>query len=296
MARPIKAHQFWVRPADGPTAPVREAVAAINNANRSFEFTQHAKQFLAQDLRWDSRRGILTGTVYLLRSSNLPAAIQNGQVGPLPIGDETDLGEPMCFALHPDVGAAVVHYAHTGPRHSVLAAVIGHFLPDAPIAIEPVLRQDMLEQLRRKRFFRGLEFSLSDPKGVQELRTAGGSVGHALSMLDDLGGINIKVEITMGHSRGEGMAADATKAIARTLARVGAQHVEGPGGVSVIKVRGSDGEDAPVEELDLLHAREDIVFEVAETNRSIDTDDARRKLAAELNSRLPALRAQAGGG
>ncbi len=295
MARPIKAYQFWVKPAEGPTAPVRQAVAAINNANRSFEFTQHAKQFLAQDLRWEGRRGILTGTVYLLRSSNLPAAIHDGQVEPLPIGDETDLGEPMCFALHPEVGAAVIHYAHTGPRHSVLAAVIGHILPDVPIAIEPVLRHDMLEKLRRKRFVRGIEFTLSDPRGVQELRTAGGSVGHALSMLDDLGGVNVKVEITMGHSRGEGMVTDTTKALAERLARIGTEHVDGPGGVRTIKVRGSDGDDAPVEELDLLYAREEIVLEVAETNRSIDTDDARRKLAAELNSRLPALRTQAGG-
>lgn len=295
MARPIKAFQFWVKPVNGTTAPVLQAVATINDGNRSFEFTQHAKQYLAQDLRWNDERSILTGTVYLVRSSNLPAAIRDGHAEPLPIGDETDLGEPMCFAFHPEVGAALIQYAHTGPRHSVLAAIIERLLPDLPIAIEPVLRRDMLELLRRKRFVSGLEFAFTDPRGVQELRTAGGSVSHALSMLDDLGGVNIKVEISMGHSRGEGMIVDATKALAERLAHLGTENVDGTAGVRTIKIRGSDGDEAPVEELDLLRAREQVTLEVNEANRSIDTTDARRKLSTALHERLDELRIQAGG-
>lgn len=292
MSREIKAFQFWVHPINGPTAPVRDAVAAVGNGNRSFEFTLSSRTFLAQNLMWESRRGILTGTIYLVRSHDLPAAIFDGKAGPLPIDDQTDLGEPMCFAFHPELGVAMIHYAHTGPRHSALAGIVERLCPDLPILIEPVIRQDMLERLRETSYFRALEFALTDPKGVQELRAMGGSVGNAISMLDDTGGVSVRVEITMGHTSGRGLIADKIRDVARKLAMIGVKDVEGPGSVRSIKVRGAKGADAVVEELDLLKAREKILLEVAESSRSIDTTDACRKLTISLNDRLDSLRTQ----
>lgn len=294
MARTIKAFQFWVKPTEGATKPVRDALAAKGAKPAGFEFVQHAKHFLAQDLAWNNSKGILTGTVYLIRSSNLPAAIENGQAGPLPIKPNTDLGEPMCFAYHPEVGGAVVHYSHTGPRHSVLSEIARRLSLDQAFTVEPLIRTDMLQRLQEKKFFRGIEFALTDPKGIQDLRTAGGSVGDAIGMLDGLHGVSIRVEITMGHTQGEGLAANATKSLARKLAKIGTENVDEHGGVRTIKVRGSEGEDAPVEELDLLKAREEILLEVAESHRSIDTSDACRMLTASLSDRLKNFKAQAG--
>lgn len=294
MTRTIKAFQFWVKPIDGPTTPVRAAVSANTTGQKTFEFTHSGRTYLAQDLAWENRRGLLTGTIYLVRSNNLPAAIRDGHAEPLPISEETDLGEPMCFAFHPEVGAAMIQYAHTGPRHSVMVDVLGRLCPDVPVAVEPVIRRDMLEKLRQKKFFRGIEFALSDPKGVQQLRTLGGSVGNAISMLEDIGGVSVRIEISMGHTLGQGLVLDTTRRLAEKLAKIGAQEVNGHAGVRAIKVKGSDGEDAPVEELDLLKAREPVPLDVGESHRSIDTVDACRKLSTALNERLSELRIQSG--
>lgn len=296
MPRKIKAFQFWMRPAEGPTDPVVGAISAIDATNRSFEFTQHGKSYLAYDLAWHTRNAVLTGTVYLLRHNDLPAAIRDGRAGPLPIPNETDLGEPMCFAFHPGVGAAVIQYAHTGPRHPVLVPIISRFLPNTPMLLEPVIRTDMLVRLRQKQFFRGIEFTLTDPKGIQELRTAGGSVGRAIDMLGDVGGVTIHVEISMGHTRGQGLIANATRGLAERLAHVATREIspDEHGDIGTLKVRGSDGADTPVEELDLLRAREAIAFEADEADRSIDTAETCRKLSTELVARLDNLRTQMG--
>lgn len=293
MTKSIKAYQFWVNPVEGSTKMVRDAVAAIDAGSDGFGISRLEKRYLAQHLKWDARRNLVTGTVYLIRSSNLPAAINEERAGPLPIDDKTDLGEPMCFAFHPEVGVALIHYNHVGPRHQVLATVIEHVLPDVPILVEPVLRRDMLETLDRKPFLRSIEFGLQDPNGIRELRAMGGSIAHAMSMLADLGGINIKVSITMGHSRGEGLRAGARR-LGEKLAKLGAIEVEGHARISAIKVGAAENEDAPIEHLDMLHAREEITFEVGEVGRTIDVAAACRYLADQLQERLGELRIQAG--
>jgi uncharacterized protein DUF6731 len=295
VARVVKAYQFWVTPSTSTGAQFRAAIASRGTSPSNFEFDYSGKSYLASGLNWNSQRGILTGTVYLRRSADLPSAIEGDRARPLPIATTTDLGEPMCFAYHPEASGAIVHYAHTGPRHSVLREVARHLGLDEAIGIEPVIRSDMLQQLDQKRVFKGIEFALSDPTGIAELRAAGGSVGRAISLLGDLGGVNVSVQITMGHTNGS-LSQTATKRLATKLATLGASVVDDdePSGVRKIKVRGSDGVDAPVEELDLLNAREVIELEVEESHRSIDTTDACNKLRISLVSRLRNFRRQAG--
>lgn len=295
MPRDLKAYQFWVTLDNCSNATLHLALSRIRSKNdRSFEFTQNGHNYQAKDLAWDSTTDILTGTVYLLRSNNLPSAVKEGEVSPLPIDIETDLGEPMCFAVHPNVGAALVHYSHNGPRHSVLPALLGRFVSQWKVIIQPVLRADMLEKLDRTEFVTGLEFTLNDPQAINELRTAGGSVSNAIEMLGEHGGVTINVHITMGHTRGQGMIANSVRAFGKRLQRIATQQAEPGKGVTKIKVKGSEGEDAPLEELDLLKAREAIIFTAAESHRSIDTSSACRKLKAELSSRLDDLSNQRG--
>ncbi len=198
------------------------------------------------------------------------------------------------FALQPDPGAALIHYSHTGARHSVLPAMLSKMGYAHAMQVEPVIKTDMLQKLQSKKFFKGLEFSLTDPKGVQEIRAMGGSVGRALGMLDDTGGVNIRVEITMGHTKGEGLVANATKALAKGLAKIGMDAGDDSSPVRAVKVRGSEGEDAPVEELDLLNAREVIEMQVDEADRSIDRSDCQKKLAKLLEDHKDTFKTQAG--
>lgn len=294
MAREIKSYLFWVTPVDFPASGVKDTITTYMQNGRAFEFDHAGHNYLADELHWNSQRQILTGTVYRIRNNSLPVAVRGTQTHDLPLRDDESLGEPMCFAFWPDPGGALIHYAHTGPRHSVMPAMLSRMGYANAIQVEPVIRSDMLQQLQSKRYFQAIEFALTDPAGMQELRDMGGAVGHSLRMLSDLGGVNVRVEITMGHTRGEGLAANTAKSIARTLARIGTETADDHSPVRAVKVRGSDGDDAPLEELDLLRAREPIVLTINEQGRHLDRTDCQRKLSGALNERKPRFREQAG--
>jgi len=294
MSRDIKAHLFRVTPVKEKAYTVRAAVEAFAKAIKPLEFEHAGHDYLATDLIWNASKAVLTGTVFRVRSSGLPAEIHGTQAKPLSIDPSTNLGEPMCFALQPDPGAALIHYSHTGARHSVLPAMLSKMGYAHAMQVEPVIKTDMLEKLQSKKFFKALEFSLTDPKGVQDLRAMGGSVERALGMLDDTGGVNIRVEITMGHTKGEGLVANATKTLAKRLAKIGMEAGDDSSPVRTVKVRGSDGEDAPMEELDLLNAREVIKMQVDEADRSIDRGDCQKKLAKLLEDHKDTFKTQAG--
>ena len=294
MSRDIKAHLFWITPVNEKAAGVKAAVESLGKPIKPSEFEHAGHDYLATELTWSSTKHVLTGTIFRIRASGLPSEIQGTQAKPLSIAPNANLGEPMCFAFLPDPGGALIHYAHNGPRHSVMPALLSKMGYPHPMQVEPVIKSDMLQRLRNKRYFTGLEFALSDPKGIQELRAFGGSVGRALRMLEDTGGVNIRVEITMGHTKGEGLIPNATKTIARKLAEIGMQTADGSSPVRTVKVRGSDGQDAPVEELDLLNAREIVEMQVDEADRSIDRKDCQKKLARLLEEHKSTFTTQAG--
>lgn len=294
MSRDIKAHLFWITPVNESAASVKTEVESFAKDIKPLEFQHAGHDYLATDLMWNATKHVLTGTIFRIRASGLPSEIQGTEAKPLTIGPDTNLGEPMCFAFLPDPGGALIHYSHTGPRHSVMPALLSRMGYPHAMQVEPVIKSDMLQRLQSKKFFRGLEFALSDPKGMQELRAIGGSVGRALDMLDDTGGVNVRVEITMGHTKGEGLIANATKTIAKKLAKIGMQTADGSSPVRTVKVRGSDGQDAPVEELDLLNAREIVEMQVDEADRSIDREDCQKKLAKVLDEHKTTFSTQAG--
>jgi hypothetical protein len=294
MARSIKAFMFWVTPTDQQASGAKDAVLEYMKTAKPLEFDHLGQNYLAKEMQWNAQRSILTGTVYRIRNSGLPVAVKGTTTHDLPLDDDEALGEPMCFAYWPDPGGAVIHYAHTGPRHSVMPALLSKMGYPHPITVEPVLREDMLQQLQSKRYFRAVEFALRDPEGIAELRDKGGSIGHAIKALKDLGGVNVRVEVTMGHTKGEGLVANTAKTLARELAKLGAEAPDGHSPVSTIKVWGSEDEEVGVVELDLLRAREPITLTIDEHGRHLDRTDCQRKLSGALNERKDKFRLQAG--
>jgi len=296
MARDIKAFQFWIAPSDQPTSTVLDLVTEyMHGGGKAFEFDHMSQNYLATELNWTKAKKMLTGTVYRLRGNSLPVAVRGITTHDLPLKEDEYLGEPMCFAFLPDVGGALIHYSHTGPRHAVMGALLSRMGYADAIRVEPLIRTDMLMQLNSKSYIKGLEFSLTDPRGVAELREMGGSIGGAIKVLDDVGGVNIHVQVTMGHTKGEGLVTSTVKKFARALQKLASSAPEGESPVRTIKVTGADDEDAPLSELDLLRAREPITLMVSEQGRHLDRIDCQRKLAGELFDRRDKFRRQAGG-
>lgn len=290
MAREIKSYLFAVTPINQPVSGVETAVVEFMKTAAPFEFSHAAQNYLAEHLAWNANRKILTGTVYRLRSRGLPVAVRGTQTHALPLATDEHLGEPMCFAFWPDPGGALVHYSHNGPRHSVLSALLSRMDYPHPIQIEPVIKSDMLAELDQKTYFAGVEFALTDPAHAAELRNFGGPVGDAVEIQNALGGVNIRVEITMGHTKGTGLRREALKGLAKKLARLANNAVDGESPVRAVKVRGSAGEDAPLEELDLLRAREPVTLNVDEQGRHLDCSDCQRKLSTALHERKAKFR------
>lgn len=294
MAKDIKAHLFWVRPPQGSPTAVENAVLEFMKKPESVEFSHQGQDYMADSLTWLSGSRTLVGTIYRLRDKSLPVAVHGTKIKPLPLQPEDKLGEPMCFAFLPVPGAAIVHYSHTGPRHPALQALISRLGFADGVVIEPCIREDILDELEGKSFLTAVEFALEDPAGSAELRNAPGPVKDMIRLQRELGGVNVRIEVTMGHKRGDGLLKELTKGTGKWLRDLAFQDVAGDGPVKAVKITGKEDEDSPVRELDLLHAREVITLTVSEQGRHLDRTDCQRKLRLALDDRKASIVRMAG--
>lgn len=284
MAKSIRAGYFWIRPTDDSPKPVQTAVEQWMRKAQPFEFSHYGNSYLAEEFDIDAR-GIVTGVINRIHSSGLPRVVDGRKTHDLPLQANESLGEPMCFAYHPNPGLALIHYSHNGPRHPVMTSVIGKMGYPKAILVEPLLKADMLAKLKAKKFITAVEFGFTEPEGIKELRGAKGALGDAIDVLDELGGVSIHVTVTMGHSQGEGMIVDTAKRIIRTLAEIGTERVDmvdSKSRVTAAKLRGADDDDSPLEMLDMLKARELVTLMVNEQGRHLDRTDCKGKLGRTL--------------
>lgn len=266
-----KAHLFWVIPSQGTPEEMKRLVRDYCEDPDALEFTIRESRFLAKEAQWHAGRSVFTMSVFKIRESDLPVKVgPNGEVESLDLEEDDDLGEPIVFAYYPDLEVCIVQDNHTGPRHPVVREVLRSIGHDAPIHMSPVLRRDMMERLEDARIIRALEFTLTSPQQLQDLRAAGQPVGRALQMLGDLGGVNVSVRVSMGHQRGSLL--DGVKGVAQRLVDFGDTEL------STLKVSASAGQEAPVEQLDMLNARVSGEFDVNFNGREMDRADCRRKL------------------
>lgn len=285
MPTDSKAHLFWVISNEVNVKQMRKLIADFCADPSDIEFSVGPNDFTASEMSWDPKQGAFTVSVFKVRASDLPAAIDEDEgVQSLDLEEDTNLGEPIVFAYYPDYEVAIVQYNHSGPQHPVVRAVLNAIGHEGPIHMSPVLRQDMVEQLETASIFRSLEFSLQSPKQQQELAAAGSSVKEALSMLENIGGVNVTVKVTMGHQKGTLL--DGVKNTAKKLSEIGDSDL------GTLKVNAASNENAPVEQLDLLKARIVREFEVKLTGREMDREDCGSKLRSLFASLKEDVQAQ----
>lgn len=273
MPLKVKAHCFWVMPEDGSQNDIEKRFRQFATKGKPVEFTAGFQSYLASEPRWHSKARAATVSVFRLRSSALPAAVKGSAVTRLPIDPDTNLGEPMCFAYFPDLGVVFVQYAHTGPRHSVLPDLISKLGFPHPVRLEPILRTDMLERLENTGFVRSLLFTLHKPQSNAELKAQGAPVAKAIDLVKELEGVNIRVEVSVGHEH-RGLVLDTVKGVARKLLKFGDAEV------TALQLNAADKEDARCEKLDLLGGRIEVELSIADGNRELDRADCHKKLLA----------------
>ncbi|MFM9958473.1 MAG: hypothetical protein ACKVZJ_10375 [Phycisphaerales bacterium] len=292
--RTVKAHLFWYQRTTDPTegfVELQQNAQAFVGRGEPIEFSHENHHYVLVDGQWHAARGQLTGVVYKRASDNLPKRLRDLTVSDLPIDAKDDLAYPMCFALWPERGAALVHFNNQGPRHTVLPAFFGEIGCSGPIDVSPVYKTEMLKRLADKERVQYIEIAFHDPAGGKALRNAGGAVGYITKAADELSALNIRVQVSIGAEQSDGPVVGKAKAIGRWLAKL---HAEDPDGnhVKTIKVKGA-GSDGQMELLDLLKGREVFEFDV-ERLRYLDTGDLIRRLNATLHECKPMLREQFG--
>ncbi|MCC6228527.1 MAG: hypothetical protein IT432_04795 [Phycisphaerales bacterium] len=280
----IKAHCFWVQPIEGTSEDLKACVKKFADDGKDVEFTHGPHMYRVSESQWTTT-GAFSATVFKLRHNDLPAAVSDAGVDDLPIDDETDLGEPMVFVYYPALSAAIVHYSHNGPRHSVIAPFLNQIGHAGAIVVQPIIVRDMMQRLQDAKFFRAIRFTLRGVQGNNQLPKLGSAVARSVEIADELSGVNVTVEVTMGHARGS-LGVGKLREVARKLAHLGDHEV------STLQVDAAPDDEGTVEMLDLLRAKVGAELEIADRNRYMDRTDCRAKLISAFGQRKKEIEQQ----
>jgi hypothetical protein len=240
-----------------------------NGAGNALEVTAGHHQFRLTEYGWDTENSILTGTMWRVRERNLPSALRDGTSAEV----DSPLAEPASFAYKPAQGKILLQYNHHGPRHSVLGSMFEQIGLTGPITLTPCITFDALQRMNDAALVRRIEYSLTHIEGVEpQLRNIPG-VNETIDAMRTHDGVNIHVQISLGHNRG-GLAAD-VKQMLTSLAGLTT-------GVSTLKAGVKQTERDAVEMLDLLGGRQLIYMSINERGRELDRGHLRSRLLTAL--------------
>jgi len=285
MPSEIGADLFWVLPLQNPEGMI-PAIRAFVACNTDSEATFGSTRYLLNGASWSAQGGILTGTIFKRRHFNLPSKLSGARVSRLDLGDDDDLGEPMCFAYCPEISAAAVHFSFNGPRHGRLANFLNHIGFEPPIEMSPILRRDALERLQRARIIRKAAFTLRAPQHLAELRAIGNSVGCAISSMVDMGGVTVEITVGMSYESGT-LNLDRVKRAFQRLSNFGDT-------VTKLEVLASpDMDESPVP-IDLINDRITERISVNYDGRELDKGHCCAGLRGFLNDNRPEIVRQFG--
>jgi hypothetical protein len=283
-----KAHCFWVDPSP-------ESIEGIDKALRSFadrkgttrEIETKTETYKVCEPSWRVANNFqsFTATVFKVRSDGLPSALKRGgEPAPLPIPDDTDIGECMCFAYVPKLRIALVHYSHHGARHTALADFLKSFdACDGPLAVSPIIRKDYLDKFTRAKVFGRVEYAFNVPVDTTDLKGSGGSLSHFIDGAADLGAAWINVTVAIEASKQSNKISSIKKNVLALL-NLGDKEV------TTLKVDAAESESEVCEKLDLLHARYTIPFDVPSNGRYFNRGVCQRVLHDKLQEAVDAIR------
>jgi hypothetical protein len=280
-----KAHCYDVWPNEGNSEQVLTVLRSFVKRPFLVEFDQSGHRVCVCEERLrtaNKRQEIFTASAFRVRKKAFPSVVGPSGVDRLRIPDDTDLGEPTCFAFDPIAGKAAVYYTQNGPRSGVIREFLNEIGFPHEMSIEPVLRTDMRERLERTRFVQSLQFKIKDALGADHLRNAGVPVEKAIDIVGAVGGTDISVDVSISRSD-SGLALSVVKRVARHLERVGDTHVQR------LVLNAAEEEDAKCQKLDLLNARVEFTLDVADDDRQLDRSDCQQQLVEVLKEMLPGI-------
>lgn len=287
MSFHIKAHYFWVCP--GVPKHLEDFAMCIKETaglHAAFLFTDPSgNKFTVDELEWNEQDKIVTGTIGKHRRGNHPVTVSDQPgLAPIPIDEDEDIAEVVCFALCTTHGETLFQASRDGPTVSALRTAIRNFGFPHAVVSEPLFRQDMAERFDEMKLVRSLEFHLSDPMHGG-LANADGNLSPFISGMNGLGGLEVTVVVTVGRKRKASLIKDVVDRVTKFL--MAEAHTE-VAPVTKLKVKGKESEDLPTQELDLLHLRCEERMVVNQIGRVVDRTDCQQQLRQKLRAKLAA--------
>lgn len=190
-----------------------------------------------------------------VRRSNLPALEEQGELRPLEIPEDAGIAEQTHLVFFPNniVGMLFNFY---GPRMASLRDYLKKLHPDTPndLSIDPLLRQDVLEQLDQLRKIRVFDLRILRPF-MNRLQQANRDLHETFSAAHEVGEAEQFQLILKPAPNSRGWIADRFLDIARGLAGIVSANPEAKEEVTSFKVRGQNRETSSMETVDVLRDR-----------------------------------------
>ena len=215
---------------------------------------------------------IILGGVLKARMTDVPEKVSRND------------GLPRDLGLLADEG--IVHRAHFyyDPAHCVLllqrdrnvrppAFVHSVAAPShRDFGLSLIFKRDALQRLNRMQVVRKISFKVARPADPGALVREDASAGHAIELLNDLGGVEVDVKVSVGRSRRVSLHRNPALRIANLLFNHRGNEVQR------IVVSGKEDPGAATETLDLLEDRLVFAAPVDQRGRRIDTHECQRLL------------------
>lgn len=243
---------------------------AGNPPAQGTEIAVNGQTFQLTDPQWRDDDGIFTATMWRVRKTNLPSVRKEG--GMEEVGGE--LAESASTAFAPQHKLSLVQYNHSGPRHNLFATFLEAIGIKGPVSLTAVVHENALERMQHSAIVRRIEYTLGDIQDEAPLRGAG--LGGIIDALRAVKGTTIKVEISLGHTKGS--LGEQAKHIAQSLSEMAT-------GVRTVKAGVQEKEDKATEMLDLLGGRLFIDLNIPESGRELDRAVCRDRLRQALKDR-----------
>lgn len=232
------------------------------------DFIADSTDYRVDELVWWADSHCLTGTIFRIRTDDLPSRVGPQDTRKLALREDESLGEGTCFALLPLSGVVAVHYNHSGARHSKLPAAVDALGYAAPFGLSPLFRKDTIKRLRDANVIRKVRYRLDSISQYKDAVRPPASVSGGIDAATHLQGISVAVEVTMSSVPGSLEKKNVLELVSNLLQR---PHTK-------VSVHIRDLEESELVALNLLHDREKEYIEIGLVDRELNRDECQRKL------------------
>lgn len=284
----VTAHLFWFTPELGTLKDLREksSQAAVKFYGQTVKAKFLGQPFRLEDLDWDAGKKRLSGVLYKERTTRFPSELGDTKGKAIRVSSTSAIGFPTCFVYDPGLHVVAVQYEHSGARASCLPSFMNKIGFDQPFQMDVVFARKAASRLKKSKIIRSYEYKMTNEVQVtdKELKSLDIGAEHAVEIMKAAKARWVRVEVSVGHAPRSKKLDGPIKSALKKMSKWGDC-------VDALRLGMKEGEESPVEVVDLLNDKFAEVIQVKEgTGRRISAPDCIRNLDKLLDRKKLFLR------